>query len=268
MEFSDPSCQCGFRSAPTAPIDLRPQRPRVVDVRAQVGVNVQPVLDELSVEPPRVRYSGPKAQRDSSELFSAVIDELHAGARLLDLGCGPRDQERVATHLGLRYCGVDYSSPRADLLADAHSIPFADATFDAVFSYAVLEHLYNPFLALSEIRRVLKSGGVYLGTVSQGEPFHGSYFHHTLPGLAALFAAQNVKLERVWPSYDTLHALARMGSYSRPVKMLIETVHRTNETFPFLSPRKHFRWSPRERAIDRLHRAASLCFVGRVTKEI
>jgi hypothetical protein len=31
---------------------------------------------------------------------------------------------------------------------------------------------------------------------------------------------------------------------------------------PFLAPRKYFRWSPRERAVDELHRAASVCFIA------
>ena len=81
---------------------------------------------------------------------------------------------------------MDYAHSEADLLADAHAIPFADDSFDCIFSYAVLEHLHNPFVALSEVARVLRPGGWFIGTVSQGEPFHSSYFHHTPWALLSL----------------------------------------------------------------------------------
>jgi ubiquinone/menaquinone biosynthesis C-methylase UbiE len=41
-----------------------------------------------------------------------------------------------------------------------YAIPFADTTFDAVYSNALLDHLSNPVAALREIYRVLKPGGV------------------------------------------------------------------------------------------------------------
>ena len=84
--------------------------------------------------------------------------------------------------IGYRYVGVDYSSSSADLLADAHSIPFGDNTFECVFSYAVLEHLHLPFLAIREIERVLSPSGLFVGTVSQGEPFHDFLIFIILPG--------------------------------------------------------------------------------------
>jgi ubiquinone/menaquinone biosynthesis C-methylase UbiE len=148
------------------------------------------------------------------------------------------------------------------MLADAHAIPFHDATFDAVLSYAVLEHLYDPFLAVREVARVLVTGGIYFGGVSQGEPFHDSYFHHTAFGILKVMQDAGLRVERLWPSYDTLHALSRMGRYPRVQRILIETVHRIGKAMPLLAPRKHFRWSEREKAIDEIHRAASILFVA------
>jgi SAM-dependent methyltransferase len=43
---------------------------------------------------------------------------------------------------------------------DVYRLPYADATFDAVFSHALISHLGDPARALAEMRRVLKSGGV------------------------------------------------------------------------------------------------------------
>lgn len=211
---------------------------------------------------PRVTYDGPRAIRDSAELFSTVVPQLQTGARLLDLGCGPRDQAPVAAHYGLRYAGLDYSSSAADILGDGHALPFADSSFDLVFSYAVFEHLHNPYLAAREVARVLAPGGIFFGTVSQGEPFHDSYFHHTAFGVLALLRSAGFVTHRLWPSYDTLHALATMGRYPRVTRVLIEILHRFAEATPFLAPRAHFRSSVRDKQLEALYRAASVCFVA------
>jgi SAM-dependent methyltransferase len=232
-------------------------------LRAKVTSGAAALLANCLVERPTARYTGPATVRDSSELFCAAASDLQAGCALLDLGCGPRDQAIAAEHFGLRYVGVDYASPSADLLADAHALPFQATTFDLVLSYAVLEHLYNPFLAVQEVARVLKPGGLFIGTVSQGEPYHGSYFHHTAWGLLQVCEAANLHPERLWFSYDTLRALAVMGRYPKLGRMLIGGLDRLLAALPMLSPRKYFRWSPREREIDALHRAASICFVMR-----
>src|SRR5262249_27912167 len=42
----------------------------------------------------------------------------------------------------------------------AEDIPFADGSFDVIWSIAVLEHVQQPEKALQEIERVLKPGGV------------------------------------------------------------------------------------------------------------
>ncbi len=227
-----------------------------------VGSTAPADLERVPIEPPPRTYDGPRAIRDSSELFSAASPWIRPGSRLLDLGCGPRDQAAPAQHLGADYVGVDWSSSAADLLADAHAIPFQDATFDAVLSYAVLEHLYDPFLAVREVARVLKSGGIYFGAVSQGEPFHDSYFHHTAFGVLKVMHDAGLRVTRLWTSYDTLHALSGMGRYPRVQRFFIEAVYRLGRAMPFLAPRKHFRWSAREKAVDELHRAASILFVA------
>lgn len=251
-------CDCGFLGNGVR--DLRPQKPRPRTLTFPLR-DERDTLSSCDLTRPSVSYEGPRAARDSSELLSAVLPRLR-GARVLDLGCGPRDQQAPFESCGSEYVGVDFNSADADLLADAHAIPFRAATFDVVFSYAVLEHLYNPFIACSEIARVLKPGGVVVGTVSQGEPFHDSYFHHTSYGLLSVLGRAGLETSRLWPSYDTLHSLAVMGRYPRVQRWLIEGAHRFGTLLPIASPRKFFRWTAREKALDDLHRAASICFVA------
>jgi SAM-dependent methyltransferase len=255
-------CACGFAIRGEQPPDFRPQNPQPRTHTMHIGSVAAKDLEQVVIERPPASYGGPPAQRDSSELFSAASSWLRPNVNLLDLGCGPRDQAIPAKHVQANYVGVDYSSNAADLLADAHALPFQDGTFHAVLSYAVLEHLYDPFLAVREVTRVLRGGGIYFGGVSQGEPFHDSYFHHTAFGVLKVMRDAGLRVVRLWSSYDTLHALATMGRYPRAQKAMIESVHRIGRALPFLAPRKHFQWSAREKAVDELHRAASILFVA------
>lgn len=69
-----------------------------------------------------------------------------------------------------RVVGVEYSAEQLVkvtargenlefLQGDAHSLPFADSTFDLVYSRYLLEHVNRPIVALREMHRVLKPGG-------------------------------------------------------------------------------------------------------------
>lgn len=243
--------------------DLRPRKPRSYPLSLfnHLSMDIAQTLTALDTREPVIVYQGPSAIRDSRELMSELSARVKAGGAVLDLGCGQRDQFIPLNYLGYRYVGFDYSNPAADFLADAHAIPFKSDSFDCVFSYAVLEHLHNPFIAIREIDRVLKSGGVFIGTVSQGEPFHDSFFHHTPWGLLSiLVSAPRLKLTKLWASGDTLRALGRMGRYSRIVKRLLAAVDLLNSKAPWLTPRK-MRWPQKQKELDKLYRAGSLCFV-------
>lgn len=260
---ADVSCSvCDHRKALHPPVDLRPARPRSVAIELSAVIPADPndILQQVNIGRPDITYNGPQSQRDSRELISEMIKSVSPKGRVLDLGCGPRDQAQPMEFVGYRYVGVDYSDPSADLLADAHAIPFGSNSFDCVFSYAVLEHLHSPFLAIREIERVLKPGGLFVGTVSQGEPFHASYFHHTTWGLISLAESSiSMRLSRLWCGSGTLRSLATMGRYPRVIRMLLAAVDRVDAWAPWLAPRRQA-WSQRDKQLDALHRAGSICF--------
>lgn len=254
---------CGHAQPHAKPLDLRPKKNREVTLSFPTCTASMKVLETIDISRPTVAYRGPKAERDSSELFSAAMSLMPSEVKLLDLGCGPRDQAIVAEHFGWRYVGIDYDNPAADLLADAHSLPFQSDSFDAIISYAVFEHLSNPFVAVREAHRVLSPSGLFFGTVSLGEPFHNSFFHHTAWGVVSLLHSADFEILRLWPSYDTLRALADMGRYSKLVKWMLLAADVVNRRMPFLTPRKCFQWTQREKDMDALHRAGSVCFLAR-----
>jgi SAM-dependent methyltransferase len=253
------SCQvCGFIGSrqnlkPKSPKNLQLSFPRlpIFDIQAS--------WDKIPSRP-EITYSGPNAQRDSRELMSVIASHLHSKGRILDLGCGPRDQAIPVEYLGHQYVGIDYTNTSADFLGDAHAIPFASSSFDCVLSYAVLEHLHNPYVVIHEIARVLKPGGIYIGTVSQGEPFHESYFHLTPWGFISLISSvECLRVDRLWDSMDTIQALSRIGRYPRVIKFLLSQLDKIHQGMPLLAPRK-MNWTKQEKELDKLYRAGSVCF--------
>ena len=150
---------------------------------------------------------------------------MQPGAKLLDLGCGPRDQAAPAAHYGASYVGIDYSSDSADLLADGHAIPFRDGTFDIVFSYAVLEHLYHPFSRCRKWRAYSVPAGCRRYGLAGGAISRFLFpSHRALGFLTVLRAADMRALQLFWSSHDTLHALATMGRYPRVLRLAIEAL--------------------------------------------
>jgi len=94
--------------------------------------------------------------------------------KVLDVGCGGGGFARAVKHYrpDLKVYGVDISkeaigyakrnSKRIKFkVGDVYELPFADKSFDGVLAVDILEHLEKPKLALKEINRVLKKGGVF-----------------------------------------------------------------------------------------------------------
>ena len=69
-----------------------------------------------------------------------------------------------------------YAGDEADFVADAHEIPMASGTVDAVVVQAVLEHVLDPAGVVGEIHRVLKPGGlVYAETPFMQQVHEGAF---------------------------------------------------------------------------------------------
>jgi ubiquinone/menaquinone biosynthesis C-methylase UbiE len=105
------------------------------------------------------------------------IPHLRPGMAVLDCGCGPGSITLgIAERVGHgTVVGVDISESQVERgrqsaavreiinvsfrEGSAYELPFPEASFDAVFSHALLEHLREPARALREFRRVLRPGG-------------------------------------------------------------------------------------------------------------
>lgn len=171
--------------------------------------------------------------RNRRRTVRRMLQRYDAEAPMLDAGCGtglnlasmpdgstgidlnPRNLELVRRRL-----------PRQHVVeGDIEAMPFEDASFATVVCTEVLEHVPYPAKALGEIRRVLRPGGLLIGSVPcrsmiwklrflsstcpGDEPFHNEY---RIPEVRAML--EGFEIERVWHSALRFNVLfvARRGA--------------------------------------------------------
>jgi 2-polyprenyl-3-methyl-5-hydroxy-6-metoxy-1,4-benzoquinol methylase len=117
---------------------------------------------------------------------SALGERELQGMCWLDAGCGSGTLTRWLAKRGAEVVGVDGApamirAARAAMVgrecegrlrfevANVGSLPFSDATFDAVLCSSVLEYAQDPTSYLNEIARVIKPGGILLISIPNAE---------------------------------------------------------------------------------------------------
>jgi 2-polyprenyl-6-hydroxyphenyl methylase/3-demethylubiquinone-9 3-methyltransferase len=110
-----------------------------------------------------------------------LLDRVRTGDRVLDVGCGEGRFAAELVRAGASVVGIDVAEeplrrararhPELDLRLVAGEGPWelADASFDVVWAGEVIEHVADTGAWLSEVRRVLRSGGSLLVST----PAHG-----------------------------------------------------------------------------------------------
>lgn len=102
----------------------------------------------------------------------------HHGRTILEIGVGAGTDHLQWARAGCECHGVDLTAAAIETARrhlalygfesdlrhlDAEVLPFADATFDVVYSWGVIHHSEDPARIIGEIRRVLKPGGRFIG---------------------------------------------------------------------------------------------------------
>ena len=121
-------------------------------------------------------YELVEAHRYTKEWHIPIAADF-AGARglkVLEIGCGLGTDGAQFAEAGADYTGVDLTEAAVELArkrfelfdlkgkfetADAENLPFADESFDLVYSHGVLHHTPETEKAIKEIHRVLRPGG-------------------------------------------------------------------------------------------------------------
>ena len=138
-------------------------------------------------------------------------------ARILDLGCGMGGFVEGLHELGDSVVAADFDPAglharrelgrdrdrSAPVQASGADLPFADASFDLVCLFDVLEHLEDDRAALDEVLRTLRPGGrvcvsvpAYPALFSNNDRVARHYRRYTRRSLAAVLDSAGFELER------------------------------------------------------------------------
>ncbi len=187
---------------------------------------------------------------ESSWLFSEQLEKQliarslwrareYVSGDMLDIGCGHKPYaalftNRVRRHIGLdypltvnRHMTSGYKTPAVDIYGDGESLPIKSDTIDSVLCTQVLEHCPNPARMMSEMARVLKSGGHLILTAPQEWGLHQEphdYFRFTYYGLRYLAETQGLRVEYIeqrggfWAMMGQRWSAYLYDTYCRPLR--------------------------------------------------
>lgn len=165
-----------------------------------------------------VEYRESLEKNDSREYLdylAACAEGLPAGARILECGCGLGNSSDLLSRRGFDVTGTDFSplfigeakkrhaegSRLRFVVEDAAALSFPAASFDAVCSALMLEHVSEVERVLGEMARVLKPGGRMVITLpSFLDPFQQ---------LADFIRWERMARPRPWEAASRVGALAR-----------------------------------------------------------
>lgn len=161
---------------------------------------------------------GNHSRQTSAEKFAEdATRALPRPLRVMDLGCGDGNSIDLFRGLdtGAHWTGLDImDSPevarrtRKDgdfRIFDGVEMPFENDSFDIVFSKQVFEHVRHPAPLLTEVRRVLRQGGFFIGSTSHLEAYHSfSFWNYTPYGFLRLLADAGLAPLELRPGIDAL----------------------------------------------------------------
>jgi SAM-dependent methyltransferase len=110
-------------------------------------------------------------------------------ARVLDFGCGTRPYEAWFAAAGARYRGADIDGGHEVRISADGRLDCADAEYDGVASFQVLEHVWDIDGYLGEARRALRPEGWLLLST------HGSWLYHPHPADYRRWTAEGLQRE-------------------------------------------------------------------------
>lgn len=130
--------------------------------------------------------------RQRNQWVESVAKELPPETRILDVGAGPGLYKPLFAHC--QYEAQDFAQyegnksglmkdsdywfyGKLDYISDITAIPVPDSSFDAILCTEVLEHVPEPILALKEMSRILKSGGVMYLSAPLASGLHQLPYH-------------------------------------------------------------------------------------------
>jgi ubiquinone/menaquinone biosynthesis C-methylase UbiE len=199
-----------------------------------------------------------------------------AAQRVLDVGCGLGGKSVALAERGVSVLGVDLSleNVRAGaglatrhrvhgvdfVAADAARLPIRPDSFDLVVSTDTFEHFPQPEVALSEMRRALRKGGILVAVFGPfGSPL-GSHLYNRIfvpwchllfsrdtlaEALRELARRRGVGLDPVRAGEEAQRAEEEIAYFDNHLnRMTLRRFHKLLEDQPGLVLRRWMKWTP------------------------
>ena len=109
---------------------------------------------------------------------------------------------------------VENRSGSTDILLTSEILPFENAEFDTILLTEVIEHIPDPFLAVKEVSRILKPGGILLLTWPFNYPMHempNDHFRYTEFQMERMLKNNSIKITKIIRRGNWLAILHSLG---------------------------------------------------------
>lgn len=133
--------------------------------------------------------------KNKKDFRDKILDEIKSNDHVLDLGMAMREKHKKINAAILETLDVNDFGDYPDIICDICSdITGLEKKYDKIICLAILEHVYNPFKAVENLRIMLKDQGIIYGFVPYLYNYHApndlkfqDYFRFSKDTLAYLF---------------------------------------------------------------------------------
>jgi len=133
--------------------------------------------------------------KNKKDFRDKILEEVDQNDHVLDIGMAMRDKHKKIKSALLETLDVNDFGDYPDIICDICSdINGLEKKYDKIVCLAILEHVYNPFKALENLKLMLKENGIIYGFVPYLYNYHApkdlkfqDYFRFSKDSLAYLF---------------------------------------------------------------------------------
>jgi hypothetical protein len=133
--------------------------------------------------------------KNQKDFRDRILDEIDLNDHILDIGMAMRDKHKKIKSKILETLDVNDFGDYPDIICDICSdISGLENKYNKIICLAILEHVYDPFSAVANLKKMLKNDGVIYGYVPYLYHYHApndlkfqDYFRFSKDGLSYLF---------------------------------------------------------------------------------
>ena len=133
--------------------------------------------------------------KNKSDFRDKILKEIQTTNHVLDIGMAMREKHKKIKSATLETLDVNNFDEYPDIICDICSdISGLEKKYDKIICLAILEHVYNPFTAIQNLKLMLKENGIMYGFVPYLYNYHApvdlkfqDYFRFSKDSLSYLF---------------------------------------------------------------------------------